>query len=144
MVSATEDGASVNFGIYQEVLIQLKSNRPWLLTVHCVYHRVELAVKDAMKVRQFQDVEEVYKTNAKVLRKPSDLTSTLSDTAVAMNIACYSLPKIQGTRLVSQRRQGLQRAIILDYGTVLGEQCLVMPMDVSFCQASIFLISTKT
>ena len=144
MVSATEDGVSVNFGIYQEVLIQLKSNRPWLLTVHCVNHRVELAVKDAMKVRQFQDVEEVYKTNAKVLRKSSDLTSTLSDTAVAMNIACYSLPKIQGTRLVSQRRQGLQRAIILDYGTVLGEQCLVMPMDVSFCQASIFLISTKT
>ncbi len=111
MVAATADGASVNFGIYQGVLTQLKSTRPWLLTIHCVNHRVELAVKDAMKVKPFEDVDQFYQANATLLKRSSDLTAALSRTAAAMNITCYNLPKITGTRFVSHRRRGLQRLL---------------------------------
>ena len=42
VVSATADGASVNFGQYSGVLSQLKEDRPWMLKIHCINHRVEL------------------------------------------------------------------------------------------------------
>lgn len=60
MISSTADGASVNFGKYRGVLTQLKSTRRWLLTIHCVNHRVELAVKGALKDPYFDDVEVFY------------------------------------------------------------------------------------
>ena len=127
MVAATADGASVNFGIYQGVLTQLKSTRPWLLTVHCVNHRVELTVKDAMKVKPFEDVDHFYQANQTLLKRSSDLTAALSRTAAAMNITCYSLPKITGTRFVSHRRRGLRRLLhmwpvfIIAYENVIAE-----------------------
>ena len=48
MVSSTADGASVNFGRYNGVLTQQKETRPWLVTIHCVAHRAELALKDSL------------------------------------------------------------------------------------------------
>ena len=47
VISVTSDGASVNTGIYRGVLTQLKRERPWLTTIHCVNHRIELARKDS-------------------------------------------------------------------------------------------------
>jgi hypothetical protein len=62
--SATADGASVNTGIYSGLLTRMKNDgRDWLLSIHCISHRVELAIKDAMgKVKKFQDVKELMKT----------------------------------------------------------------------------------
>ena len=48
LVGATADGASVNTGKHRGVLTQLKNERPWLITIHCVNNRIELAVKEAM------------------------------------------------------------------------------------------------
>eukprot|EP00795_Rhopilema_esculentum_P015033 gene15033-6194_t len=93
MVAATADGASVNFGIYQGVLTQLKTARPWLLTVHCVSHRVELVVKDAMKMKPFEEVDQFYQANKALLERSSDLRASLLHAAAVMNITCYSLPK---------------------------------------------------
>jgi hypothetical protein len=53
LVSFTADGASVNTGKYNGVLTQLKRNRPWLLTIHCANHRIELAVKSAFDIPEF-------------------------------------------------------------------------------------------
>ena len=54
LVSCTADGASVNFGVYRGVLTQMREDQqPWMLSIHCVNHRLELAVKDAMKSEPF-------------------------------------------------------------------------------------------
>ena len=45
LVSATADGASVNFGAYNGLLTKIGATRPWLLKIHCSNHRAELAIK---------------------------------------------------------------------------------------------------
>lgn len=49
LVSATSDGANVNLGIYNGALTMMKADRSWLTTIHCANHRLELALKDAVK-----------------------------------------------------------------------------------------------
>ena len=50
LVGVTADGAAVNTGIYNGVLTRLRNdNRPWLVTIHCVSHRVELALNQSTK-----------------------------------------------------------------------------------------------
>ena len=44
-MSATADGASVNFGAYNGLLTKIAATRPWLLKIHCSNHRTELAIK---------------------------------------------------------------------------------------------------
>ena len=44
-MSATADGASVNFGAYNGLLTKIGATRPWLLKIHCSNHRAELAIK---------------------------------------------------------------------------------------------------
>ena len=42
-VSATADGPAVNTGVYNGLMTQMKADgRPWLLTIHCVAHHLEL------------------------------------------------------------------------------------------------------
>lgn len=110
-VSSTADGASVNFGKYHGVLTQLKETRPWLLTVHCVNHRVELAVKEAFKVSHYQDVDTFYETNFSLLKNSGAIKACLKEAATAMNVSHYTLPKISGTRFVSHRKRGFQKLL---------------------------------
>ena len=58
VVSETSDGANVNFGQYSGVLLQLKEDRPWMLKIHCINHRVELSVKNAFSHPLLDNVDE--------------------------------------------------------------------------------------
>lgn len=54
-VGAGADGASVNFGCNSGVMKRLEdTGLPWLMKIHCVAHRLELALKDAFKDSYFQ------------------------------------------------------------------------------------------
>ncbi|KAK6191133.1 hypothetical protein SNE40_002874 [Patella caerulea] len=44
-ISITADGASVNTGKYNGIFTQFTKDRPWLLSIHCVANRAELAAK---------------------------------------------------------------------------------------------------
>ena len=52
-IGAGADGASVNFGVRNGMMAQLRNEIPWLVAVHCVAHRLELAIKDAFKNSYF-------------------------------------------------------------------------------------------
>lgn len=54
-VATAADGASVNFGVKAGVLTLLQETMPWMLKVHCVAHRLELAIADAFKNTYFKD-----------------------------------------------------------------------------------------
>lgn len=42
LIGAGCDGASVNLGVNDSVATRLRENRPYVMTVHCVAHRLEL------------------------------------------------------------------------------------------------------
>ena len=60
MILSTADGASVNFGKYSGLLTQQNENRPWVITIHCIAHSAELALKDSLlKYREFKEVNDL-------------------------------------------------------------------------------------
>ncbi|XP_065665100.1 zinc finger protein 862-like [Hydra vulgaris] len=112
LVSATADGACVNFGIYNGVLTQLKKDRMWLIKIHCVNHRLELAIKDAVKdISQYKECERFYISIFNLFRNSGKLKCAVKKAAEALNITFYTLPKIFGTRFISHRRRGFTKLL---------------------------------
>ncbi|XP_065677699.1 zinc finger protein 862-like [Hydra vulgaris] len=105
LVSATADGANVNFGIENGAL---EKSRKWLLKIYCINHRIELAIKDTFKdVTEFIKIEEFYLSNYYLLRNSGKLKSEVEAAAKAIGITFYILPKISGTRFVGHRKRAL-------------------------------------
>ena len=69
LVSVTADGASVNTGKISGLITRFADNRDWLVRIHCVNHRIELAVKDAFaNISKLKDIDEFYRSNFYLLR----------------------------------------------------------------------------
>lgn len=114
LISATADGASVNFGKYTGVLTQLGETRIWLLKVHCVNHRVELAVKDTFKeAGTFKKVDEFYQSMYKLHKNSGAILGEVKKSCEALDITYYRLPRLTGTRFVNHRRRALTKLIHL-------------------------------
>ena len=56
LVSICVDGAAANLIIHNGLSTLLKQDLPWLIAVHCMNHRLELAIKDALSNTYFDDV----------------------------------------------------------------------------------------
>ena len=67
-IAAAADGASVNFGKDNGVLPLLARHQdmPWLIKIHCIAHRLELALKDAF-AESFYQQEVTYYISFKIL-----------------------------------------------------------------------------
>ena len=112
VVSATADGANVNLGVYSGVLTQMKHEREWLVNIHCVNHRLELALKDVIKsFVPFQRLDSFYKDLWYLLRKSGKLKAEIMEAAAALDITFYEFPKIHGTRFLSHRKRGMTRLL---------------------------------
>ena len=59
-IGCTSDGASVNFCKKTGLMTRFVEHRGWLIKIHCTNHRIELAVKDAVKESDFTNVDEFY------------------------------------------------------------------------------------
>lgn len=112
VVSATADGASVNFGVYSGVLTQLKNEREWLVMIHCVNHRLELALKAVVQsFDRFSEVDSFYQSIWSLLKNSGKLKAEIKTACEALNITCYELSKIHGTRFLNHRRRGLKKLL---------------------------------
>ena len=111
LVSCTADGASVNFGEKSGLLTRLEKDRDWFLKVHCVNHRIELAVKHAFKDSKFEKVDEFYQANYNLLKNSGKILSEVKASAAALEIQNYKLTKITGTRFVGHRTNALRRLL---------------------------------
>lgn len=49
LIGAGCDGASVNLGVNDSVATRLRENRPYVTTVYCVAHRLELGALSTLK-----------------------------------------------------------------------------------------------
>ena len=54
LVGFGADGAAVNLGVCHSVSTMLRSTAPWMIQIHCMAHRLELALKDCFKDTRFQ------------------------------------------------------------------------------------------
>ena len=56
LISLTTDGASVNTGKNSGLMtrMQVENERNWLVKIHCINHRVELAAKKGVHRKSFQ------------------------------------------------------------------------------------------
>ena len=104
LVSATSHGANVNLGIYNGALTMMKHERPWLVTIHCANHRLELALKDAVvDIPKFNECDKFYTILFYLFKNSGKLKTETKNAAAALNITYYPLPKIHGTRFLNHR-----------------------------------------
>ena len=86
-VAFGSDGASAYVGRLNGVVAKLHVEIPWLLGVHCIAHRLELSVLDALKdEEQLKNVQEMlqglykhYHYSPKALRELKELTQLLDE-----------------------------------------------------------------
>lgn len=109
-ISATADGAEVNFGQYSGVLTQMKNDsRPWLLPIHCVSHKVELGIKDSTKkIKEFEQVQQLMVTVYYTMKTSGKFQRHFYETAEILNVQVYRFGKVLGTRFVNHNRNGVQ------------------------------------
>ena len=101
LIATGSDGASVNIGKNHSVTALLKKDVPQLIAMHCVNHRLELSVLDALKKKN----SDVFSKIKKVLhllynhyhRSPKALRE-LKSLAEAMQVKFLKPSKMNGTR----------------------------------------------
>ena len=112
MVSAKSDGASVNTGKYNGLLVQLEQSRPWLVKIHCVSHRLELGLKDSLlKEKSFTDIKYLMVTIYYLFKKSGKLQRQFQTLGKVSGVTIYTLPKVHGTRFVNHQRRGLHHLL---------------------------------
>ena len=128
LIGLTSDGASVNTGCRNGLMVQLeRDDRDWLIKIHCTNHRVELAVKDAVKNTRFTEIDDFYITNYYLLRNSGKIKSEIRAAANVLNIQFYTMSKLTGTRFVGHRRTAFRRildmwpAITLAYENIVAD-----------------------
>lgn len=114
LIATGSDGASVNLGKNHSVTALLKKDVPHLVVMHCVNHRLELAVLSALKNKEaavFADIKSVllllhkhYHYSAKALRELQSLTE-------AMEVKMLRPANLEGTRWMPHLSRSL--AILL-------------------------------
>ena len=108
MISSTADGASVNFGRYSGLVTRQKSNRKWLVTIHCVSHRAELSIKDSIyKNHFFKEIDEFMIGLFAFFKNSGKLKRMVQNSAKLHGIQYYIIPKISGTRFITHRLRGV-------------------------------------
>ena len=84
MIGFSADGASVNLGKNTGVAAKLKEDAPWLIDIHCLAHRLELALLELQrycafgeKIYEVLHLTVVLKRNANEIRVNSTKTPHL-------------------------------------------------------------------
>ena len=81
-------------------------------SIHCVNHRLELAIKDAVSdINAFGHCDRFYLNLYFLFKNSGKLKAEAKQASSALNITHYPLPKIQGTRFVAHRRRGFNKLI---------------------------------
>ncbi|KAK6192681.1 hypothetical protein SNE40_004112 [Patella caerulea] len=109
LIAATADGAAVNTGCYNGLLTRLKNDdREWLVNIHCVCHRVELAIKDILKKeKEFVAIEDFLVTIYYLFKRSGKFKNHFEKTAEALCAQIYKFPKVTGTRFVNHHLRSL-------------------------------------
>ena len=114
MVGFGADGASVNMGKKKGVAARIRLDRPWLVTVHCFNHRLELAVKDAFAGRYYTDVFDTFTQIYYLYNNSPKRLLELAALAAAMEAHVVKPRKAHGTHWM-QHKEAAATAILRSY-----------------------------
>ena len=99
VVSITTDGASVNTSQYNGLMTEMKKIwQDWLLSVQCVNHRVELAMKDAFDKGGFNEINKLYLGIYNICKNSVAIKISICEAAETLNISVYSHIRLTGTQ----------------------------------------------
>ena len=97
LVSICCDGTSINMGKYHGVTTQLQRTRLWLLIIHCVNHRLELAIKDASREdSSFTEVSDVLLGLYLCTRNSGKVKALLKKIVLDLDVMCVAFVKPRG------------------------------------------------
>ena len=110
-VAFCADGASVNMGVHHGLVALLQEDMPWMVAIHCLNHRLELAAKDAIKNSYMTDVTDMLMNLYYIYHKSPKRLRELRAVADAMEEKISKPDKAQGTRWVQHKARALQTLI---------------------------------
>ena len=130
LIGMTTDGASVNTGIRNGLVIRMERDggRSWLVKIHCANHRIELAVKDAVNDSTLSEIDILYQLIFSIMKNSGKIKGEVKTACAALDIKHYTLSKLTGTRFVGHRRSAFQRlldvwpAIITAFENVIADE----------------------
>ena len=119
LVSICVDGAAVNLGVRRGLSTLLKQESPWLVSIHCMNHRLELAAKDAFSTIAFMNEVSTMLSNLHtVYEKSPKRLLELRRMADIMEESIRKPDKATGTRWVQHKSRAL-KALILGYSVIV-------------------------
>ncbi|XP_046901190.1 zinc finger protein 862-like [Hypomesus transpacificus] len=109
LVGFGADGASVNFGCRQGIYTKLKMDMPWLIGIHCLAHRLELACKNAFQGTYFnQEIDGFLSFYTSFYRGSGKRRRELDRLAELLDESVLTPTRVDGTRWVDHRRRALK------------------------------------
>ena len=116
LVSMCVDGAAVNLGVRRGLATILREEVPWLIAIHCLNHRLELAAKNAFSKTYMEDVSQMLMDMYYVYEKSCKRLRELKELANAMEEAVRK-PEKAGTRWLQHKSRAL-RSLIIGYSVI--------------------------
>ena len=113
LVSICVDGAAVNLGVHNGLSTLLKQEAPWLVAIHCMNHRLELAVKDAFSGSYFDEVTSVLVGLHSVYQHSPKRLHQLRDLAEIMEERIRKPDRAKGTRWVQHKSRALKSLLLV-------------------------------
>ena len=109
LVAIGSDGASVNIGKKKGISALLTNQKNHVVTMHCVAHRLELAVLDVVKSDQnLKYVSEMLYLLYKHYHYSPKALGEMKRVAEALNLSCLKPVRSSGTRWTPHMHQALQ------------------------------------
>ena len=90
------------------MLSQLKEDRPWMLKINCINHRVKLRVKSAFLHHSLDNEDVFYKSNFYLLRNSGKPKEIIQEAVVTIRTMFYNQQKIHGTRFIGHQKRSLK------------------------------------
>ena len=117
LVGFTSDGASVNRGCNDSIKTRLREKSPWMVFIWCVTHRLELALSDALKTTEFQEVDDMllkmyllYKKAPKKIRQLEELHNLYQET-MEFDEGGVKPKKSSGSRWISHKLAAMKMCL---------------------------------
>ncbi|XP_041360631.1 zinc finger protein 862-like [Gigantopelta aegis] len=109
LIGASFDGASVMMGHRNGVSITLRESVPHLISIHSSAHRLELAVKDTIKMVSYMSVfDEVLQAVFKHYKNSAKNFSELRQTTNALNCKLMRPVNLYGTRWLPHHERAVK------------------------------------
>ena len=118
LISICVDGAAVNQGVRRGLSTLLRHDLPWLVSIHCMNHRLELAAKDAYSNSFMSEVSTMLSNLHTVYEKSPKKVLQLRQIADIMDEAIRKPEKASGTRWVQHKSRAL-KSLILSYSVIV-------------------------